>query len=62
MLDEFCPVPESLRAVVCTVVEGQLVSKDKPCPEYQYCCEYMTALAGAWPGENLLAKEKPQEF
>jgi hypothetical protein len=62
MLDEFCPVPETLRSTVCTLVEGQIISKDKPCSERDHCLDYMTALAGAWPSSDLLSqKEKPRK-
>ncbi len=61
MVDEFCPVPDTLRPEVCRLVEGQIVSKSQPCPERDNCCQYMIDLAGAWPSDNLLSqKEKPR--
>lgn len=62
MTDEFCPVPDSLRSSICRLIDGQIVSKKQPCPEQDYCSNYMADLAGAWPMDiQLYGQEKPRD-
>lgn len=53
---EFCPVPESERALHCRLVEGQIVSVDRPCPHRKDCCQLLTDLAASYAAV-ILAKD-----
>ena len=58
---EFCPIPDTVRPIYCKLVEGQIVSVDKPCPHRDSCCQLIEDLAACYAADAALSNSNNSE-